>query len=106
MDWLGNPWSNFFEHCCSSSLLGFRLQLMRIVRKLSGRFKLLHVNVVRTTNNLPCILVVEKLPVDEIRDSIKGQLAHLNQYVNVSPEIYKCIHTEDVDDDFDGNKAS
>ena len=77
---------------------------MRIVRKLSGRFKLLHVNVVRTTNNLPSILVVEKLPVDEIRDSIKGQLAHLNQYVNVSPEIYKCIHTEDVDDDFDGQQ--
>lgn len=79
------------------------LQVMRIVRKLSGRFKLLHANVVRTTNNLPCIVVVEKLPVDEIRESIKGQLAHLNQYVNVSPEIYKCIHTEDVDDDFDGS---
>ena len=82
------------------------LQVMRIVRKLSGRFKLLHANVVRTTNNLPSIVVVEKLPVDEIRESIKGQLAHLNQYVSVSPEIYKCIHTEDVDDDFDGrNKA-
>ncbi len=79
------------------------LQVMRIVRKLSGRFKLLHANVVRTTNNLPCIVVVEKLPVDEIRESIKGQLAHLNQYVNVSPEIYKCIHTEAVDDDFDGS---
>ena len=78
------------------------LQVMRIVRKLSGRFKLLHANVVRTTNNLPCIVVVEKLPVDEIRESIKGQLAHLNQYVNVSPEIYRCIHTEDIDDDFDG----
>lgn len=83
------------------------LQVMRIVRKLSGRFKLLHANVVRTTNNLPCIVVVEKLPVDEIRESIKGQLAHLNQFVNVSPEIYKCIHMEDVDDDFDGsNKPS
>jgi alkylated DNA repair dioxygenase AlkB/23S rRNA G2445 N2-methylase RlmL len=75
------------------------LQVMRIVRKLSGRFRLLHANVVRTTNNLPCIVVVEKLPVDVVRDSIKGQLAHLNQYVNVSPEIYRCIHTEDVDDD-------
>ena len=81
------------------------LQVMRIVRKLSGRFKLVHVNVVRTTNNLPCIVVVEKLPDDEIRDSIKGQLAHLNQYVNVSPEIYRCIHTEDVDEDFEARPA-
>mmetsp|Transcript_5793 Transcript_5793/g.11324 ORF Transcript_5793/g.11324 Transcript_5793/m.11324 type:complete len:776 (+) Transcript_5793:144-2471(+) len=77
------------------------LQVMRIVRKLSGRFRLLHANVVRTTNNLPCIVVVEKLPFDEIRDSIKGQLAHLNQFVNVSPEIYQSIHNEDVDDDFE-----
>jgi 23S rRNA G2445 N2-methylase RlmL/alkylated DNA repair dioxygenase AlkB len=81
------------------------LQVMRIVRKLSGRFKLVHVNVVRTTNNLPCIVVVEKIPDDEIRDSIKGQLAHLNQYVNVSPEIYRCIHTEDVDEDFEARPA-
>eukprot|EP00537_Pseudo-nitzschia_pungens_P006515 CAMPEP_0172361748 /NCGR_PEP_ID=MMETSP1060-20121228/5532_1 /TAXON_ID=37318 /ORGANISM="Pseudo-nitzschia pungens, Strain cf. cingulata" /LENGTH=842 /DNA_ID=CAMNT_0013084111 /DNA_START=136 /DNA_END=2664 /DNA_ORIENTATION=+ len=79
------------------------LQIMRIVRKLAGRFRLLHANVVRTTNNLPCIVVVEKLPDDVVRDSIKGQLAHLNQYVSVSPEIYKCIHTEDIDDDNNNN---
>jgi len=81
------------------------LQIMRIVRKLSGRFELLHANVVRTTNNLPCIVVIRKLPTDELRESIKGQLAHLNQYVNVSPEIYKSIHTEDVDDDFDDRSS-
>ncbi|VEU39051.1 unnamed protein product [Pseudo-nitzschia multistriata] len=80
------------------------LQVMRIVRKLSGRFRLLHANVVRTTNNLPCIVVVEKLPTDEVRESIKGQLAHLNNFVSVSPEIYRSIHTEDVDDDFDDGK--
>jgi len=75
------------------------LQIMRIVRKLSGRFKLLHINVIRTTNNLPSLVVIEKLSTDIIRDSLKGQLAHLNQYVNVSPEIYQSIHNEDVDDD-------
>jgi tRNA G10 N-methylase Trm11/alkylated DNA repair dioxygenase AlkB len=75
------------------------LQIMRIVRKLSGRFRLLHINVIRTTNNLPCIIVIEKLNDDIVRDSIKGQLAHLNQYVNVSPEIYKSIHCEEVDED-------
>ncbi|CAJ1922819.1 unnamed protein product [Cylindrotheca closterium] len=74
------------------------LQITRIVRKLSGRFRLLSVNVVRTTNNLPCIVVVEKLKEDEIRDSIKGQLAHFNQYINVSPEIYHAIHNEDIDE--------
>ncbi|KAL3936162.1 MAG: hypothetical protein SGBAC_008461 [Bacillariaceae sp.] len=74
------------------------LQITRIVRKLSGRYRLLSVNVVRTTNNLPSIVVVEKLAVDEIRDSIKGQLAHFNQYVNVSPEIYHAIHNEDIDE--------
>jgi len=62
------------------------LQLTRIVRKLGGRYKLLRVNVIRTANNLPCIVVIEKLATDELRESVKGQLAHLNQYVSVSPE--------------------
>ena len=43
--------------------------------------------------------MIEKLNDDIVRDSIKGQLAHLNQYVNVSPEIYKSIHCEEVDED-------
>jgi hypothetical protein len=61
---------------------------MRIIRMLSGKFHLVYVNVVRTSNNLPCIVVVEKLATDLVRDSIKGQLAHLNQIVNVIPEIF------------------
>ena len=77
------------------------LQLVRTVQKLSGRFRLVHVNVVRTTNNLPSIIVVEKLPVDVQRESLKSQLAHLNQFVSFSPEIYRSIHTEDVWDDND-----
>ena len=44
-------------------------------------------------------ILIEKLNDDIVRDSIKGQLAHLNQYVNVSPEIYKSIHCEEVDED-------
>ena len=75
------------------------LQVTRIVRKLSGRYRLLNVNVIRTTNNLPSIVVVEKLERDELRDSIKGQLAYMNKYVNVSPEIYQAIHMEAVDDE-------
>eukprot|EP00529_Nitzschia_sp_RCC80_P029175 CAMPEP_0113467432 /NCGR_PEP_ID=MMETSP0014_2-20120614/14811_1 /TAXON_ID=2857 /ORGANISM="Nitzschia sp." /LENGTH=327 /DNA_ID=CAMNT_0000359739 /DNA_START=3 /DNA_END=982 /DNA_ORIENTATION=- /assembly_acc=CAM_ASM_000159 len=56
------------------------LQLVRTVQKLSGRFRLVHVNVIRTTNNLPSIIVVEKLPVDVQRESLKSQLSHLNQW--------------------------
>jgi len=74
------------------------LQLTRIVRKLGGRYRLLSVNVIRTSNNLPCIVVIEKLAVDELHESVKGQLAHLNQYVSVSPEIYEAIHMENIDD--------
>jgi hypothetical protein len=44
---------------------------------------------------------VEKLPVDEVREALKGQLSHLNRFVSVSPEIYRSIHTEDVWDDND-----
>ena len=73
------------------------LQMTRIIRKLSGRYRLLSVNVVRTTNNLPSIVVVEKLAVDELRESIKGQLAHMAQFVNFSPEIYQAIHAEHVE---------
>jgi tRNA (guanine6-N2)-methyltransferase len=74
------------------------LQLTRIIRKLSGRYRLLSVNVIRTANNLPCIIVVEKLATDEIRDSIKRQLMHLNKFVTVSPEMYSAIHTETIDE--------
>ncbi|KAG7374794.1 DNA-N1-methyladenine dioxygenase [Nitzschia inconspicua] len=75
------------------------LQMIRIIRKLSGRFNLLLVNVIRTSNNLPCIVVIEKLESDRVRDAIKGQLAHLNQFVSVSPEIFQSIHTEELEDD-------
>jgi hypothetical protein len=54
--------------------------------------------VVRTTNNLPSIVIVEKVAVDEVRESIKGQLAYFKKYVNVSPEIYHAIHNEDIDE--------
>eukprot|EP00934_Nitzschia_sp_Nitz4_P007453 Nitzschia sp. Nitz4//scaffold20_size174350//106782//108935//NITZ4_002112-RA/size174350-snap-gene-0.221-mRNA-1//1//CDS//3329541839//7443//frame0 len=75
------------------------LQVSRILRKLSGRYKLLSVQVVRTTNNLPSILVVQKLERDELRENIKGQLAYMNQYVNVSPEMYQALHIEAVDEE-------
>jgi hypothetical protein len=35
------------------------LQLTRIIRKLSGRYRLLSANVVRTTNNLPSLLLLK-----------------------------------------------
>jgi alkylated DNA repair dioxygenase AlkB/23S rRNA G2445 N2-methylase RlmL len=73
------------------------LLVTRIVRKLGGRYRLLSVNVVRTTNNLPCIIVIEKLPHDEVTERIKGQLAYMNQYVSVNPEIYHAIHDEDIE---------
>eukprot|EP00977_Amphora_coffeiformis_P022180 scaffold10570_cov176-Amphora_coffeaeformis.AAC.30 len=74
------------------------LQVSQILRKLGGRYRLLSVNVVRTTNNLPCLVIVEKQPVDELTDSIKGQLAFLNRYVSVSPDIYQALHDEEVDE--------
>ena len=74
------------------------LQLTRIIRKLSGRYRLLSVNVVRTTNNLPSIVVVEKLAVDEVRMSVKRQLAYLAQFVNVSSEMYHAVHYEKIDE--------
>ena len=74
------------------------LQLTRIIRKLSGRYKLLSVNVVRTTNNLPSIVVIEKLAADEVRDSVKRQLSYLAQFVNVSSEMYQAVHYEKIDE--------
>ena len=74
------------------------LQLTRIIRKLSGRYRLLSVNVVRTTNNLPSIVVVEKLAVDEVRTSVKRQLGYLAQFVNVSSEMYNALNYEKIDE--------
>jgi len=72
------------------------LQMTRIIRKLSGRYRILRVIVIRTTNNLPCIVVIEKLPRDVLNDSIKGQLAYMAGFVNVSREMYHAIHNEDI----------
>lgn len=74
------------------------LQLSRIIRKLSGRYRLLSVNVVRTTNNLPSIVVIEKLAVDEVRTSVKRQLGYLAQFVNVSSEMYNALNYEKIDE--------
>jgi hypothetical protein len=72
---------------------------MRIVRKLSGRYRLLSVNVIRTTNNLPSIFVIEKLASDTVRESIKSQLSHLGQYVTVGTEMYHALHSEIIDEE-------
>jgi tRNA G10 N-methylase Trm11 len=74
------------------------LQLTRIIRKLSGRYRLLSVNVVRTTNNLPSIVVIEKLAVDDVRSSVKRQLGYLAQFVNVSSEMYNALNYEKIDE--------
>ena len=74
------------------------LQLTRIIRKLSGRWRLVGVTCVRTTNNLPSIVVIEKLAQDEVRDAVKRQLGYLAQFVNVSSEIYQAVHYEKIDE--------
>lgn len=102
------------------------LQLTRIVRKLSGRYRyavpsshlinqldviviepttifsprqrLLSVNCVRTTNNLPSIVVIEKIAEDEVRSAVKMQLGYLAQFVNVSSEMYQAVHYEKIDE--------
>lgn len=74
------------------------LQLTRIIRKLSGRYRLLSVNCVRTANNLPSIVVIEKVAVDQVRDAVKRQLGYLAQFVSVSSEMYQAIHHEKIDE--------
>lgn len=39
-----------------------------------------------------------KAGTDEVRENIKGQLAYMNQYVNVSPEMYQSLHVEAIDE--------
>jgi hypothetical protein len=60
--------------------------------------RLLSVNCVRTTNNLPSIVVVEKLAVDHVRVAVKRQLAYLAQFVSVSPEMHQAVHYEKIDE--------
>ena len=73
------------------------LQLTRILRKLGGRFRIVKVQVVRTTNNLPCILVIEKIGRDLLHESVKKQLAYMSQFVNVSKEMYHAINYDKID---------
>jgi tRNA G10 N-methylase Trm11 len=74
------------------------LQMIRILRKLGGRYRILAVRIVRTTNNLPAIVVVEKLETDVLRDLVKQQLGQLSPFVNVSTEMYHAINYEDIDE--------
>eukprot|EP00929_Paragymnodinium_shiwhaense_P048140 TRINITY_DN24386_c0_g1_i2.p1 TRINITY_DN24386_c0_g1~~TRINITY_DN24386_c0_g1_i2.p1 ORF type:complete len:496 (-),score=64.63 TRINITY_DN24386_c0_g1_i2:269-1756(-) len=70
------------------------LQMMAILRRLAGRWQPLCFQVVRTTNNLPCIAVVEKIGQDTARDALQRQLYDISQYVNLAPEMYKALHTD------------
>ena len=74
------------------------LQLVRILRKLGGRYRIIKCMVIRTTNNLPCILVVEKIGRDLLHESVKNQLAYMSQFVNVSKEMYQAINNETIDE--------
>jgi len=74
------------------------LQLVRILRKLGGRYRILKCQVVRTTNNLPCILVIEKVSRDLLYESVKGQLSYMSQFVNVSKEMYQAINNDKIDE--------
>ena len=74
------------------------LQMVRILRKLGGRYRILKAIIVRTTNNLPCIIVAEKLGHDLMNEDIKGQLAYMSQFVNVSSEMYHAIKMENIDE--------
>ena len=65
---------------------------------ITFRLRLLSVNCVRTTNNLPSIVVVEKVAVDQVRGAVKRQLGYLAQFVSVSPEMYKAVHYEKIDE--------
>ena len=49
-------------------------------------------------NNLPCILVVEKVDRDLLHESVKNQLAYMSQFVNVSKEMYQAINNETIDE--------
>jgi len=93
---LRTAWYTLKDHGRVVMLVLRGLQMTRIIRKLGGRYRLLRANVVRTTNNLPCIVVIEKLPNDVMNDSIKGQLAYMSEFVNVSKDIYHAIHNEDI----------
>ena len=74
------------------------LQMMRILRRLSGRYRVLRggFQVVRTTNNLPCIVVVEKLAEDVHHDALKRQLYFYSKFVSISPQMYHAIHHEET----------
>jgi hypothetical protein len=65
---------------------------------LLSPFRLLSVNCVRTTNNLPSIVVVERVAVDQVRGAVKRQLGYLAQFVSVSPEMYQAVHYEKIDE--------
>ena len=74
------------------------LQLVRILRKLGGRYRILKCMVVRTTNNLPCILVIEKVSRDLLHESVKSQLSYMSQFVNVSKDMYQAINYDKIDE--------
>ena len=72
--------------------LTFLILILHLLRRL------LSVNCVRTTNNLPSIVVVEKLETDEVRDAVKRQLGYLAQFVSVSSEMHSAVHYEKIDE--------
>jgi tRNA (guanine6-N2)-methyltransferase len=93
---LRSSWYVLKDHGRIVMLVLRGLQLTRILRKLGGRYRILRANVLRTSNNLPCMVVVEKVPRDVLNDAIKGQLKFMSQFVTVSTEIYHAIHNEDI----------
>lgn len=71
------------------------LQTMNLLRTLAGRWRTLCFQIIRTPNNMPCMVVVEKLPRDMMREALQRQLYDMSHYINLAPEMYNALHSAD-----------
>ena len=69
------------------------LQLLQILRRLSFRFKILEMRVVKTSNNLPGLFVLERVESDPEYDGLKAELYALGDYVSMATSTFMAVHS-------------
>ena len=66
------------------------LLLLGVIRRM-GYWRIIETRVVRTSNNLPTLFVLERLPADDMRDSLRQQLHKYSRHLDLPKAIFGMI---------------
>ena len=87
-------------------MLVLRSLLALEVARQSGLWRIAHVRIVQTTNNLPGVLVLEKVAVDPVKEALLAELGLMRAQVDIDRAMFGAIVSRDGANGTSADKAA